>query len=202
MAAPRSPNYPQASLTDAIEGVRKVWKADSRNKVGAEVVAKHLGYTTMNGAAQVAVSLLKKYGLLAGGGDKLSVSDAAVTLLEGAPGSPEVPYRFADGDAIAASFAKSCGRSFPTAFLAPTRHGFTSSRRGLTRTLRPRRPELIERQWSLSRLRALRIMSRWSEEPCRGRPGRLYASPIDCPRFRCPGSDGFHRAACGSSIER
>jgi hypothetical protein len=89
MAAPRSPNYPQAGLGEAIEKVRKIWKADGGNFVAPEAVAKHLGYTSMNGAAQVTLSALKKYGLVeVGQQGKMRVSGTAVTILEGL-GTPD-----------------------------------------------------------------------------------------------------------------
>lgn len=83
MAATRSPNYPQADLGEAIEGIRKIWNEDGKNKVAAEAAIHHLGYTSMNGAAQVSLSVLKKYGLLESKDGKVWVSDLAVDLLEG-----------------------------------------------------------------------------------------------------------------------
>jgi hypothetical protein len=90
MAAPRSPNYPRINLKDAIEGVRKIWKENGQNRITSEAVIHHLGYKSNNGSAQGAISGLRKYGLLADGGEgKLRVSDLAVDLLEG-KGDPEV----------------------------------------------------------------------------------------------------------------
>lgn len=90
MAAPRSPNYPRINLKEAIEGVRKIWKENGKNRITSEAVIHHLGYKSNNGSAQGAISALRKYGLIADGGEgKLRVSDLAVDLLEG-QSNPEV----------------------------------------------------------------------------------------------------------------
>lgn len=64
MAKTRSPNYPSIGLGNAIEGLRAIWTKEQRTPVTAEVAAKHLGYSGLNGVARMKLSALKKYGLL------------------------------------------------------------------------------------------------------------------------------------------
>lgn len=78
----RSPNYPQISLPDAIERVRKIYKAEHTHRAGDEVLAKNLGYNSLNGTSRSILSALKKYGLLQADGDGFRVSDDAVDILE------------------------------------------------------------------------------------------------------------------------
>ena len=89
MAAPRSPNYPQTSLVQALADIKKVADEEDRAKVSPQAIAVHLGYTSLNGSAPVALSVLKKYGLLDGRGEKLWVSDTAYKILHAPKGSPE-----------------------------------------------------------------------------------------------------------------
>jgi len=86
----RSPNYPAIGLPEAIEKVRAIFdNKDHKHKVPKEVIARHLGYTGLNGASLPVISALLKYGLLEGRGDALQVTDVAVSLLVDQPGSPE-----------------------------------------------------------------------------------------------------------------
>lgn len=82
MAKGRSPNYPQIPLDEACERARKVYKAEHTHVAAREVVAKALGYSSMNGSALAALSTLRQYGLLAQTGDGLRISDDAVSVLE------------------------------------------------------------------------------------------------------------------------
>lgn len=77
----RSPNYPAVSLPEAIERVRKVYEKEHMHKAPPEVVAKALGYTSLNGASLSMISALKKYGLLEEVGKDLKVSHDALTIL-------------------------------------------------------------------------------------------------------------------------
>src|SRR5438105_3092705 len=85
----RSPNYPQLSLEEAIERVRTVYSAHHTTKANQEQIAKTLGYGSINGTSQGVVSALRKYGLLQGGNDALSVSHDAVMILERQQDHPE-----------------------------------------------------------------------------------------------------------------
>jgi len=88
MARVRSPGYPSYSLEDAIENVSKVFDEDRTNPVDREVVAKHLGYSGLNGAADKALATLMQYRLLekvARG--EVRVSQLAVDIMH--PDKPE-----------------------------------------------------------------------------------------------------------------
>ena len=61
---PRSPNYPAISLPKAVEQARKVYAANHLHKASPEVVAKAIGYSSLNGGSLTAISALKKYGLI------------------------------------------------------------------------------------------------------------------------------------------
>lgn len=64
MTRVRSPSYPSYSLEDAIENVSKVFDEDRTNPVDREVVARHLGYSGLNGAADKSLATLMQYHLL------------------------------------------------------------------------------------------------------------------------------------------
>ena len=89
MAKVRSPNYPSMSLGPAIEAVRAAFKKDNRNKMSREVLAKHLGYTSLNGRALTKIGAVRAYGLIDGSGDELRVSDDAVHALVAPKDSPD-----------------------------------------------------------------------------------------------------------------
>lgn len=89
MARTRSPNYPYVGLPTAIERVRQIYGIDHRNRMSREVVAKHLGFGSLNGIAVSVVSALSKYGLLESVDSDLQVSQDAVTILVDTPDSPE-----------------------------------------------------------------------------------------------------------------
>jgi hypothetical protein len=78
----RSPNYPSLTLFEAIDKVRKVYNSEHTHPANKDVVAKDLGYGTLNGASLTAIGALKRYGLLEDAGDGLRVTANAVTLLE------------------------------------------------------------------------------------------------------------------------
>ena len=78
----RSPNYPQLNLSDAIERARKIYKAEHIHRANDEVLAKNLGYNSLNGTSRSILSAMKKYGLLQADGDGFRVSDDAVDIIE------------------------------------------------------------------------------------------------------------------------
>lgn len=80
--AKRSPNYPQLTLREALEAVRKVYTAQHTYPAEREVVAQNLGYKGLNGASLPVLGALNRYGLLVSEGEQLKVSDDAVTILE------------------------------------------------------------------------------------------------------------------------
>ncbi|MFM8821226.1 MAG: hypothetical protein ACKOD3_11965, partial [Phenylobacterium sp.] len=82
MARIRSPNYPQLSLGEALERVRKIHAKENHLAAPRDIIAKHLGYGGMNGASAKAISAIVKYNLLEEiGGDKMKVSPLALSIL-------------------------------------------------------------------------------------------------------------------------
>jgi hypothetical protein len=82
MARVRSPNYPALSLPEAISRVKIIHDAEQHLAAPKDVIAKHLGYNGLNGAALSTVSAIGKYGLIEeASGDKMRVSPLAVTIL-------------------------------------------------------------------------------------------------------------------------
>jgi len=114
MAAPRSPNYPRASLKEALEGIDKIYKQDHRNRITPEAAIHHMGYKGMNGSAQVALSVLRKYGLIEDdkGSGKVRVSALAVDLIEGRD-NPEVYRQALSKAAFFPTLFQEIRRDFP-----------------------------------------------------------------------------------------
>jgi hypothetical protein len=82
MARVRSPNYPALSLPEAISRVKTVHDAEQHLAAPKEVIAKHLGYNGLNGAALSTISAIGKYGLIEeASGAKMRVSPLAITIL-------------------------------------------------------------------------------------------------------------------------
>lgn len=77
----RSPNYPAMDLEAALEAVRPAWKAENRNKMSRTVLARHMGYTSLNGRALGKIGAVRAYGLIDGSGDVLHISDDAIIAL-------------------------------------------------------------------------------------------------------------------------
>lgn len=88
MSRTRSPNYPSMSLGEAIEAMRPILEKDGRNKISRPTVARHLGYTSLNGRSLGKIGALRAYGLLDGNGDELRVSDTCMALLRAPENSP------------------------------------------------------------------------------------------------------------------
>lgn len=81
MAKVRSPNYPNISLGPALEAIRPAFDKENRNKMSRSVLAKHMGYTSLNGRALGKIGAVRAYGLIEGSGDELRISDDAVKAL-------------------------------------------------------------------------------------------------------------------------
>ncbi len=64
MARVRSPSYPSYSLDEAVANARKIFDKDRRSPIDRAVVANHLGYNSLNGAADKALATMMQYGLL------------------------------------------------------------------------------------------------------------------------------------------
>ena len=83
MANVRSPNYPAISLPEAIKRVALVYKQEQRHPADKEVIAKAIGYGSLNGGSIAVISALTKYELLepSGKGEQLRVSGDALDIL-------------------------------------------------------------------------------------------------------------------------
>jgi hypothetical protein len=89
MAKVRSPNYPTISLRDAVARVQTVYSKEHKHPADREVIAKHLGYGSLNGASMSVVSALTKYGLLEQSGEQLRVSSGGEDVCLYEPNQPE-----------------------------------------------------------------------------------------------------------------
>jgi hypothetical protein len=89
MAKVRSPNYPNIPLGAALEAIRPAFRQENRNKMARSVLARHLGYTSLNGRALGKIGAVRAYGLIEGSGDELRISDDAVTALMAPVDSPQ-----------------------------------------------------------------------------------------------------------------
>jgi hypothetical protein len=83
----RSPNYPALSLPEALNRVTALYRAIHTHAAPRDVVAKGMGYTSLNGASATAISALHKYGLLERFGDEVKVSERALSILH--PHTPQ-----------------------------------------------------------------------------------------------------------------
>jgi hypothetical protein len=82
MARVRSPNYPLISLPEAIARTKTIHDKERHMAAPKEVLAKHLGYSGLNGASIKTLSAVAKYGLLEEVGDAaLKVSPLAISIL-------------------------------------------------------------------------------------------------------------------------
>lgn len=112
MARARSPGYPNISLSEAISRVRKIHEMDRRNPLERKVIASHMGYSGLSGAADTAISALMHYGLLERvGKGEVRVSQLSVELLH-----PETERDYATALQYAASspeLFKSLRERFP-----------------------------------------------------------------------------------------
>jgi hypothetical protein len=77
----RSPNYPAISLRDALDKVSVLYKSLHNHPGPREVIAKGMGYASLNGSSMTAISALHKYGLLEGRGDEIKVSERAMRIM-------------------------------------------------------------------------------------------------------------------------
>lgn len=60
----RSPAYPAINLETAILRARQLYDKEKRHPTPVLTIARHWGYSSLNGAALGAIAALKKYGLL------------------------------------------------------------------------------------------------------------------------------------------
>lgn len=89
MAKSRSPNYPAIDLGAALAAIEPAFRAENRNKMGKMPLARHLGYSSLNGRALAKIGAVRAYGLIEGSGDEVRVSEDAIAALMAPPGAPE-----------------------------------------------------------------------------------------------------------------
>ncbi|WP_439521767.1 hypothetical protein [Marivita sp.] len=77
MARQRSPGYPNTSLKECIDNIRKIHDQDYTNPVSREVAARHMGYAGTTGTSDRAISALMHFGLL----EKVSKGEVRVSQL-------------------------------------------------------------------------------------------------------------------------
>ena len=88
MTRVRSPNYPAFSLGAALDRARAIHKAEGKNAVAREAIAKHMGFGGLNGASATALSALGKFGLIENASDgEARITDLAMRILF--PHTPE-----------------------------------------------------------------------------------------------------------------
>lgn len=85
----RSPNYPSISLEDALARLKVIYETQRRYPATRDVLARLMGYGSLNGASATTVSALAKYGLIEGHGDNLRVSEMGQDLMLHRKGDPE-----------------------------------------------------------------------------------------------------------------
>lgn len=90
MAGDRSPNYPIISLADAVGRIQQIYDKERTHPADKEVIAKALGYGSLNGLSRSILSALMKYELLVeDGADMFKVSNDALDILLRSAGQPE-----------------------------------------------------------------------------------------------------------------
>jgi len=79
----RSPNYPAISLPEAVKRAAMVYRQEQTLAADKEVIAKAIGYGSLNGGSTAVISALTKYGLLVptGKGDQLRLSEEALDII-------------------------------------------------------------------------------------------------------------------------
>ena len=78
---PRGRSYPAIGLSEAIERARDLYAQDDRALTSPGAAVGAWGYSSLNGASLRVLSALRQYGLLAGVGDQIKLSDRALAIL-------------------------------------------------------------------------------------------------------------------------
>lgn len=68
-------------LGAALEAARSAWKAENRNKMYRFVLARQMGYGSLNGHALGKIDAVRAYRIVDGSGEELRLSDGAITAL-------------------------------------------------------------------------------------------------------------------------
>ncbi len=71
----RSPNYPSFSLPTAIDYADKAYVSVGKNSIDSETFFTAMGYSGKSGASMKAIAALRAYGLVAGRGDDVQLSN-------------------------------------------------------------------------------------------------------------------------------
>jgi hypothetical protein len=86
----RSPAYPGIDLETAVQRAGQLYDRERLYASPVETVAQHWGYKSLNGPASVAISALKKFGLVvdegSGSDRKVRVTDLAIEILQNPSG--------------------------------------------------------------------------------------------------------------------
>lgn len=64
IAKRKSPRFPTLALEEAISRAEKIYKAEGRHPTAVEVMLKHLGYNSKNGASVQVIASLRYWGLI------------------------------------------------------------------------------------------------------------------------------------------
>lgn len=89
MSGDRSPNYPIISLADAVGRVQQIYEKERQHAADKLVMAKALGYGSLNGLSRSILSALVKFGLLTETENQLKVSPDALDILLHSAGTPQ-----------------------------------------------------------------------------------------------------------------
>lgn len=86
----RSPSYPAIGLPEAIQRIQQIFDRENFHAADGDTLAKAIGYSGSNGASDVVLSALKKYGLLEKSGQgAYKLSAIAKDIITHQPGDPE-----------------------------------------------------------------------------------------------------------------
>jgi hypothetical protein len=113
MPAPRSPSYPNISLSDAIAKASQIYQKENMSTMTPEVAAEAMGYTGINGASLKTIAALKKWGLLEGRAEDLRLTTDAQTLSIDEPGSQDYREALARSAAAPEVFGE-ISKQFPS----------------------------------------------------------------------------------------
>ncbi len=83
----RSPKYVIIGLAEALERVKVLYNKEGRNSIAREIAVNTMGYKGLSGRALQILSSLFQFGLLDRSTGKVSVSDAAFTILKAPEGN-------------------------------------------------------------------------------------------------------------------
>lgn len=96
--SPKSPSYPTMSLSEAIVKIEAIYRKERTHPVHRDVLVKHIGYGTWNGASIAAVMTLSRYGLLEQVGnnkEQYRISDDGIAIVSNFPERSKIIQRLA-----------------------------------------------------------------------------------------------------------